>query len=481
MKNKTYSFLAIIITLLLASLACTLGETDPAETATPTPLEVADGEPTVVVTPTLVEDATAEPTAVDGAEPTVTEEVAPTATTDSSGSDDTEPECTLDGAYVADVTVPDNTVFDPGAAFTKTWKLLNDGTCTWPSGTLLMYVSGDTMSSPASVAAPQLAAGAQSNISVNFSAPASPGTYRSNWQLQAPDGTRFGPTVYVQIVVPNDLPDLVVQHLTFSDTSPEQGVAFDVIATLRNNGDGPANGVKWHFRPCASCSWVEASGSYNLGAGEQVEATTSFTYTDCGSVTSSAKVDRGDTVEETNESNNTRDFNVDVGCPGPVTQALAPYQKATFSVGGQSSDIRLGIAPNGDALRTAYAFNLSSLAGLDSGSTVTSATLDLSNYTGESCFEFLHPLKVQRIVFAGSAPQYPADFNSAVQEMLKTASSGSGIYSPVNITTSVQNFVASNGGAPYQIRMELEHDDAGAALRCLMKWSSVTLTITYIP
>jgi len=226
---------------------------------------------------------------------------------------------------------------------------------------------------------------------------------------------------------------------------------------------------------------VEASGSYNLGAGEQVEATTSFTYTDCGSVTTSAKVDRGDMVEETNESNNTRDFNVAVGCPAPVTQTLNPYQKATFSVGGQSSDIRLGIAGNGDALRTAYAFNLGSLPGLDSDSTVTSATLNLSNYTGESCFEFLHPLKVQRIDFAGSAPQYPADFNSAALEILKTASAGSGIYNPVNITTSVQTFVAANGGDPYQLRMELEHDDAGSAFACLMKWSSVTLTITYTP
>ncbi|MBN2499494.1 MAG: hypothetical protein JXB38_01930 [Anaerolineales bacterium] len=481
MKTKTYPFLAIIFTLMLASLACTLGESAPTETATPTPLDVAAGDATLVPNPTPASDDSTEPVVDDGAAPTATEEVAPTATADSSSSGGSETVCTPDGAYVADVTVPDNTVFDPNTNFTKTWKLQNDGDCTWPSGTLLTFVSGDPMSAPASVPAPQLAAGAQTNISVEFKSPASPGTYKSNWQLQAPDGTRFGPTVYVQIIVPENKPDLVVQHLTFSDTSPEQDVAFNVIATLHNSGDGPANDATWHFKPCESCSWVEASGSYDLDAGETVEATTSFTYTACGAMTTSAKVDRGNAIAETNDSNNTRDFNVVVGCPAPVSQSLAPYQKVTFSVGGQSNDIRLGIAGNGDALRTAYAFNLSSLAGLDSDSTITSATLDVSNFSGGSCFEFLHPLKVQRIDFAGNSPQYPADFNSAALEILKSAADGTNIGSPVNITSSMQNFVAANGAAPYQVRMELEHDDAGSAFACMMQWSSVTLNITYTP
>ena len=33
--------------------------------------------------------------------------------------------------FVADVTVPDGTTYAPGAAFTKTWRLKNIGTCTW--------------------------------------------------------------------------------------------------------------------------------------------------------------------------------------------------------------------------------------------------------------------------------------------------------------------------------------------------------------
>jgi hypothetical protein len=39
--------------------------------------------------------------------------------------------CTDIAAFVADVTIPDNTVMAPNQPFTKTWRLRNDGTCTW--------------------------------------------------------------------------------------------------------------------------------------------------------------------------------------------------------------------------------------------------------------------------------------------------------------------------------------------------------------
>src|SRR5512140_3111895 len=48
-------------------------------------------------------------------------------------------------AFVADVTIPDNSVIDPGKAFTKTWTLLNNGTCTWNSSYKLAFKSGDQM------------------------------------------------------------------------------------------------------------------------------------------------------------------------------------------------------------------------------------------------------------------------------------------------------------------------------------------------
>jgi hypothetical protein len=78
----------------------------------------------------------------------------------------------------------------------------NSGTCNWEAGTQLVFVSGDQMGGPASVSIAATAAGSETDISVNLVAPATPGTYRGNWQLQAPDSTRFGAIIYVKIVVP---------------------------------------------------------------------------------------------------------------------------------------------------------------------------------------------------------------------------------------------------------------------------------------
>ncbi len=110
--------------------------------------------------------------------------------------------CTLDASYVADVTIPDNTPFAPGTAFTKTWRVRNSGTCAWEAGTVLVFSSGERMNGPDSVPAGAAAAGATIDVSVSLVAPGAPGTYRGYWQLQAPDGTRFGSPFYVQIVVP---------------------------------------------------------------------------------------------------------------------------------------------------------------------------------------------------------------------------------------------------------------------------------------
>jgi hypothetical protein len=78
----------------------------------------------------------------------------------------------------------------------------NTGTCPWKAGTRLVYVSGDAMDGPAAVPVGPVAPNAGSKISVDLKAPSAPGTYRANWQLESPEGTRFGSEIYVEIVVP---------------------------------------------------------------------------------------------------------------------------------------------------------------------------------------------------------------------------------------------------------------------------------------
>ena len=95
--------------------------------------------------------------------------------------------------FVSDVTVPDGTVFNPGQSFTKTWRLRNMGTCTWTTGYSLVFSSGDALGAPLSVNLTSPVAPRQTvDLSLNFTAPSTPGTYRGYWLLKNDKGRSFG-------------------------------------------------------------------------------------------------------------------------------------------------------------------------------------------------------------------------------------------------------------------------------------------------
>ncbi len=97
-------------------------------------------------------------------------------------------------AFVSDVTIPDGEELDPNESFTKTWRLKNDGSCTWTSSYALIFDSGDSMDGPASkqLTSGTVAPGATMDISVNLTAPSSPGTYKGYWKLRNGSGVNFG-------------------------------------------------------------------------------------------------------------------------------------------------------------------------------------------------------------------------------------------------------------------------------------------------
>ena len=97
-------------------------------------------------------------------------------------------------AFVTDVTIPDGEELQPNESFTKTWRLKNDGSCTWTSSYALIFDSGDSMSGPASkqLTSGTVAPGASMDISVNLTAPSSPGTYKGYWKLRNGSGVNFG-------------------------------------------------------------------------------------------------------------------------------------------------------------------------------------------------------------------------------------------------------------------------------------------------
>jgi hypothetical protein len=110
-----------------------------------------------------------------------------------------EGECP-DAAYVADVTIPDNTQLDKEEPFDKTWKVRNDGTCAWPEDTALAFVEGEQMGAPETVDVGSAEPGDEKEITVSMTAPDEDGTYTGKWQLTAGDSF-FGGQVWVSIVV----------------------------------------------------------------------------------------------------------------------------------------------------------------------------------------------------------------------------------------------------------------------------------------
>ena len=95
----------------------------------------------------------------------------------------------------------------PGTPFQKTWRVLNNGTCTWTTGYVLTPVGGNvpqaTMGGmPTPIQAP-VAPGETTDITVNLVAPLLPGVYQGFWSMRSPQGLLFGDRLWVGITVPS--------------------------------------------------------------------------------------------------------------------------------------------------------------------------------------------------------------------------------------------------------------------------------------
>jgi hypothetical protein len=95
-------------------------------------------------------------------------------------------------AFVSE-TVPDDSVFAPNTAFTKTWRLKNTGTCAWTTSYALVFDSGDAMGAPPAVNLTGTVNPGQSvDLAVNLTSPGADGTYRGNYKLRNAAGVLFG-------------------------------------------------------------------------------------------------------------------------------------------------------------------------------------------------------------------------------------------------------------------------------------------------
>jgi hypothetical protein len=115
---------------------------------------------------------------------------------------DSDPSCEPSARFVEDVTVPDDSLYNSGVKFTKTWRLRNDGECKWEPGTEWVFISGHQLDAPSFVKVELAEQDRIVDISVDMVAPSAPGTYNSYWRLRRPSGEFFGDQAYVRIIVP---------------------------------------------------------------------------------------------------------------------------------------------------------------------------------------------------------------------------------------------------------------------------------------
>jgi len=108
--------------------------------------------------------------------------------------------CVNNASFIEDVTIPTNTYLSTGSNFTKTWRVLNDGSCDWV-GYELVHISGSQLSASSPQALALVNAGHTVDISVEMTAPTSPGTYSAIWRIKDPDGVLFGPELTLTIIV----------------------------------------------------------------------------------------------------------------------------------------------------------------------------------------------------------------------------------------------------------------------------------------
>ena len=109
--------------------------------------------------------------------------------------------CSNNLYYQDDLTIPDGSIFPPGAAVDKQWLVENNGDCSWDSRYRLQLVEGVAMGVPQAQALYPARAGSQAVIRIVFTAPAEPGSYRSEWQAYDLQGVPFGDPIFIEIVV----------------------------------------------------------------------------------------------------------------------------------------------------------------------------------------------------------------------------------------------------------------------------------------
>jgi len=146
--------------------------------------------------------ATAIPQATNTPGPTQ----APSATATASGTaavTETAAAVTDNKAKYVSQSVTDGTIFQPGETFTMTWRIQNVGVTTWKPTYMLRFYSGNNFGAPNEIPIDkEVPPGQTLDITLDMTAPTTPGEYRSDWVMSTDARGNFKEPVYLLITVP---------------------------------------------------------------------------------------------------------------------------------------------------------------------------------------------------------------------------------------------------------------------------------------
>ena len=261
---------------------------------------------------------------------TGTDKMVPTSTPTTTQTATSTPLPCNKATFQGDITIPDGTEITAGTSFIKTWRIKNEGSCTWNSSYQVIFADGEKMQAPDSVQLTpgSVAPGGTVDISIQLKAPASPGDYTGYFRLKAGDGTIFGvgpSNASLSVVIKSVaaaitatftlpppptplLPDLYVSEFQINNGNPiDDDVNIHVRLGVYNKGTAAAGAFTvrfWGLETFAnqSCSWDVSSMAKNGGRILECDMQYASTYAD--GLKAKVMVDTGDTVAELDETNN---------------------------------------------------------------------------------------------------------------------------------------------------------------------------------
>jgi hypothetical protein len=163
--------------------------------------------------------------------------------------------------FVADLTIPDGMIVAPGATFTKSWRVRNDGNCVWDQKYSLVLDKGDALSTVKNFPLTRVInPGDSLDLSIPMTAPTTPGDYAGYWHIATPFGGFMGVgsfnqslIVAIKVSAKPDR-DFGIASVVYDwNRQPQRGcgsdgAVYNFTATITANGPGEID-YRWDRNP----------------------------------------------------------------------------------------------------------------------------------------------------------------------------------------------------------------------------------------